>query len=56
MCRAHLQVRIIFIREGHLCCVLHLLLVLLKQGLIDSGSWGSKSRSSNEFLMIQLVF
>lgn len=46
-----LQVSIILIWQRYLLCFLHLLLVLLEQGLVDSRSWGSKSWGSNEFLL-----
>ena len=47
---ASLQIGVVFIGEGHLGSILHLLLVLLKQCLVDGGSWGSKGGCGNEFL------
>jgi len=46
---ASLQVGVVLVGEGHLGSILHLLLVLLKQGLVDGGGWGSKGRCGNEF-------
>jgi len=47
--RASLEIGVVLVRERHLGGVLHFLLVLLQQGLVDSGGWRGKSRSSNEF-------
>ena len=49
---AHLQVVIILVRKGHGRSSLHLLLVLLEQGLVDLGSGRGQSRGSDEFLNI----
>jgi hypothetical protein len=45
-----LQVSIVLIWEWHLSGILHLLLVLFEQGLVDGGGWGSEGRSGDEFL------
>ena len=45
-----LQIGIILVWKRHLCSVLHLLLVLLQQSLVDSCGGRGKSWSSNEFL------
>lgn len=37
-------------RKGHVRGVVHLLLVLSQEGLVDLGSWGSQSRGGNELL------
>ena len=48
---ARLQVGVILIGEWHLGSILHLLLVLLKQGLVNGGGWGSEGGCGNEFLL-----
>ena len=49
---ARLQVVIILVRKGHSSGSLHLLLVLLEQGLVDLGSGRGQSRGSDKFLNI----
>jgi len=44
-----LQIGIVFVWKWHLCSILHFLLVLLQQSLVDSGGGRGKGRSSNEF-------
>ena len=46
-----LQVGVILIGEGHLGSILHLLLILLKQGLVDGCSWGGEGGCGNEILL-----
>ena len=46
------QVVIILVRKGHSSGSLHLLLVLLEQGLVDLGSGRGQSRGSDKFLNI----
>jgi hypothetical protein len=48
----NLQIRIFLIGQRHLGGVLHLLLVLLKNGLVDLDLRGSKGGSSDEFLTL----
>ena len=47
---SHLQIGVIFVREGHVSGFLHLLVILIKKRLVDGGGWRSKGGSSNEFL------
>jgi hypothetical protein len=47
---AILQVGVILIGKGHLSSILHLLLVLLKQGLVNGGGRGSQGGCGNKFL------
>jgi hypothetical protein len=49
---ASLQIGIILVGEWHLSSILHFLLVLLEEGLVDGGSWGGKGGSSNKFLIV----
>jgi hypothetical protein len=44
------QVLVIFAGEGHGCRIVHLLPVLLEEGLVDLGLGGSQSGGSSEFL------
>ncbi len=46
----NLQIRVILIREWLVGCIFHLLVVLLKQSLVDLHGWRSKGDTSNEVL------
>jgi hypothetical protein len=46
---AHLQVGVLFIGKWHVCSSLHLLLVLLENGLVDLNFWRSKGRCGDKF-------
>jgi hypothetical protein len=46
---AHLQISVLFVRKRHVGSGLHLLLVLLEDGLVDLNFWWSKGRCGDEF-------
>jgi hypothetical protein len=48
--RTHSEIGIVLIWKWHLGGILHFLLVLLQQSLVDGGGGRGKSGSSNEFL------
>jgi hypothetical protein len=53
--RTHSEISIVLIRKWHLGGILHFLLVLLQQGLVDSGGGRGKSGSSDEFLSLLAI-
>jgi hypothetical protein len=48
--RRYLQVGVVLIGQGHLGGIVHLLRVLLENGLVDLDLWGSEGRGGDEFL------
>jgi hypothetical protein len=52
---SYLQIRVVLIGQGHLSGVLHLLLVLLENSLVNLNLRRSQSGGSDEFLKIALV-
>jgi hypothetical protein len=53
--RMGLEIGIVLVWKWHLCGILHFLLVLLQQGLVDSGGGRGKSGSSDEFLSLLAI-
>lgn len=49
-CIDNLQIRVVFIWKWLVGCILHLLVVLLEQSLIDLHGWGSKGDTGDEVL------
>lgn len=48
----YLQVGVLLVGQGHLGSILHLLLVLLEDGLVDLDFRGSQSGGGDEFLRL----